>query len=265
MGRRPASLGPVDAVIVTHNSSEDIRALAASQSTLSSFRHLIVVDNASSDDTRAVAAEAGFDVVPQDVNRGLAVAINLGARRTHGPVFALLNPDVRLAGPDDLPRLEGHLSDPAVGAVAPALVLPSGELQDSARRVPTPADLVIRRFTGRQPDAVRDTGPVDVEWAVAACLIVRRTAFEQIGGFDERYFLYFEDVDFGVRLGSAGYRIRYDPTVSVFHDHRAASRSSVASAATRHHIRSALRFYVRNPSRVLPRSARGTQRGSGRG
>lgn len=243
----------IDAVIVTHDSAEDIRALSGSAATISSFRRIVVIDNASTDDTRAAAWEAGFEVVPQSSNLGLGVAVNLGAHHTEGPFFALLNPDVRLSGPGDIGRLQRHMSDPIVGAVAPALMLPSGKLQDSARRVPTPADLILRRFTGWQPDAVRASEPIDVEWAVAACLVLRRSAFERIGGFDERYFLYFEDVDFGVRLGTAGYRIRYDPTVRAFHDHRAASRSSVIEPETRHHIRSAVRFYGRHPRHVFRR------------
>jgi N-acetylglucosaminyl-diphospho-decaprenol L-rhamnosyltransferase len=241
----------MDAVVVTHNSAEDIRFLIASQATVSSFRRVIVIDNASSDETCSVALDGGLEVVPQSENRGLAAAANLGARQTEGPCFALLNPDIRFWEPGDLARLEQHLSDPNVGAVAPALVLPNGEIQDSARRVPTPVDLLLRRFIRWQPDAVRASRPIDVEWAVAACLLIRRDAFERIGGLDERYFLYFEDVDLGVRLAGAGYSVRYDPTVRVFHRHRAASRSSLISPSTRQHIRSAFKFYAGHPRHLF--------------
>jgi N-acetylglucosaminyl-diphospho-decaprenol L-rhamnosyltransferase len=159
---------------------------------------------------------------------------------------------------DGVERLERHLADPTVGAVAPALVLPSGDLQDSARWVPTPADLLLRRFTGRQPDMVRSAEPVDVEWVVAACLVIRRSAFEEIGGFNERFFLYFEDVDLSVRLRATGYRVRYDPTVKASHEHRAASRSSLASPATRQHFRSACRFYFGHPRYLVPRLRHGS-------
>jgi N-acetylglucosaminyl-diphospho-decaprenol L-rhamnosyltransferase len=246
----------MDAVVVTHNSADDLRALVASQVTLDSFERIVVVDNASTDETAEVAAEAGLELVSLVINRGLAVAVNLGASRTRGECFALLNPDVRMTAGDDLDRLERSLDDPEVGAVAPALVLPDGRTQDSARWVPTPLDLVLRRFSGRALGAVRESRAVDVDWAVAACLIIRRTAWERIGGFDEGYFLYFEDVDFGVRLRAAGYRLRHDPTVRVQHDHRAASRASVRSPATRHHIRSAIRFYRRHPASLVPRRRR---------
>ena len=127
--------------------------------------------------------------------------------------------------PGSSKRLEEALEDDEVGAVAPALVLPDGTLQDSARWVPTPVDLVVRRVSRADRGAVRVTYPVDVEWATAACLVVRRSAFDQIGGFDESYFLYFEDVDLCVRLRAAGFRVRYDPTVRVLHEYRAASRA----------------------------------------
>jgi N-acetylglucosaminyl-diphospho-decaprenol L-rhamnosyltransferase len=243
----------MDAVIVTHNSAADLRRQVASRATLESFDRLLVVDNASTDDTREVAADAGLEVVSLDANRGLAAAANVGVDRASGPSFALLNPDVRATSPGEFERLEEALEDEKVGAVAPALVLPDGTLQDSARWVPTPLDLAVRRISRNDHGAVRVTNPLDVEWATAACLVVRRCAFDQIGGLDESYFLYFEDVDLCVRLRAAGFRVRYDPTVRVLHEYRAASRGSVRSPATRHHIRSALRFFRRNPEAVLPR------------
>ncbi len=240
----------VDAVIVTHNSAGDLRALIDGP-TVSSFDRVVVVDSNSSDDTLEVASGAGLEVVAQPLNKGFAAAANLGARRASGPEFALLNPDIRFAHSEDLGLLRQHLSEPTVAAVAPALVLPGGELQDSARNVPSPRDLVVRRLTGRHPDAIRESAPVDVDWVVGACVVLRRSAFEQIGGFDERYFLYFEDVDLGVRLAAAGYRVRFDPTVLAFHEHAAASRSRLTAPATRHHMRSAMRFYTRHPRFVL--------------
>lgn len=243
----------MDAVVVTHNSAADLRNQVASRATLESFDRLLVVDNASTDDTREVAADAGLEVVSLEANRGLAAAVNVGVDRTSGPSFALLNPDVRATSASDLPRLEEELAEDGIGAVAPALVLPDGTLQDSARWVPTPLDLVVRRIWRHDRGAVRVTNPVDVEWATAACLVIRRSAFDRIGGFDERYFLYFEDVDLCVRLRAAGFRVRYDPTVRLHHDYRAASRASVRTPETRLHIRSALRFFQRTPAALLPR------------
>lgn len=227
--------------------------MASCANTLSAFGRVVVVDNASTDDTRTTAREAGLEVVSLPRNLGLAAAVNLGVEQTEGDDVALLNPDVRLEDADAVERLQEHLVDPLVGVVAPALVLPTGELQDSARRVPSPADLALRRILGRTPDAVRATAPVGVDWAVGAFLVVRRSAFEAVAGLNEKYFLYFEDVDLGVRMRAAGYRVLYDPTVRVFHEHRAASRSSLTSREARAHFRSAFTFYLRNPRFLLPR------------
>jgi N-acetylglucosaminyl-diphospho-decaprenol L-rhamnosyltransferase len=153
-------------------------------------------------------------------------------------------------------RLESHLEHPAVGVAAPALELPDGEVQGSAREVSSPFDLCRRRFWKKSPDEVRIDKPVAVDWVVAACLAIRREAFDAVGGFDERYFLYFEDVDFGVRLRQAGYAIVYDPTIRVLHDHAADSNGPLASWATRQHIRSAYMFYSNHSGYLWPRRAR---------
>lgn len=246
----------IDAVVVTHDSFEDVQALMASRETLGAFRRIVLVDNASTDETCALARGAGLDVIALRDNRGFAAAANIGAARTEGPVFALLNPDIAVFERSDVTTLSRGLSDPTVGAVAPALLLPDGVVQDSARRVPSPFDLVVRRLAGRTPDAVRSTAAVDVDWTVGACLLLRRAAFDAVGGFDERYFLYFEDVDLCVCMARGGFRVRYDPTVTVAHRHRAASRGHLTSVAARHHVRSALRFYRRHPRYLVPRRAR---------
>ncbi|MGI8557683.1 MAG: glycosyltransferase family 2 protein [Solirubrobacteraceae bacterium] len=242
----------MDAVMVTHNSEADVRALIGSQPTMNAFERIVVVDNASADHTVALASDVGFEVAPQPSNLGFAAAANLGVGMTRGPRFALLNPDVRFQHPGDLARLERHFDDPGIGGVAPALVLPSGEMQDSARRVPSPSDLLVRRFTRLRPDAIRASRPVDVEWAAGACLLLRRSMYDEIGGLDVRFFLYFEDVDLGIRVREAGFRIRYDPEVRVFHAHHAASRANLLMPATRHHLRSAVRFYARHPGFISP-------------
>jgi GT2 family glycosyltransferase len=249
--------GTIDAVVVTHDSEEDLRAFAARESTVAAFRRVIVVDNNSHDATREIARAAGFDMIALPRNRGFAAAANVGAVNTDGPVFAVLNPDVAMNRADDVAVLSRHFANPSVSAVAPALVLPDGRIQGSARRVPSPFDLAIRRVAGRSVDAVHAHAVVDVEWAVGACLLLRRTAFGAVGGFDERYFIYFEDVDLCVRLSAAGFRVRYDPTVVVAHRHRAASRASLTSPAARHHLRSAIRFYSRNSRYLIPRGSRG--------
>jgi N-acetylglucosaminyl-diphospho-decaprenol L-rhamnosyltransferase len=246
----------VDAIVVTHNSAAQLATFLTSQPVRDGFDRIIVVDNASSDDTVAIARSQGVLVVDRARNGGFAAGVNAGARAARGERFAVLNPDIDFARSDAISQLERHLERRSIGAVAPALHLPDGPLQDSARHVPSPLDLCRRRFLTQVPDAVRSDEPVTVDWVVAACLLIKREAFDVVGGFDERYFLYFEDVDFGVRMRRAGYRILYDPTVRALHDHGAASHASLGSWATREHMRSARTFYRRNAGYIWPRGLR---------
>ena len=241
----------MDALIVTHNSGEDLRAALACAPLREAFPRIVVVDNDSEDDSVAVAEAAGAEVLSRGRNDSLAAAVNAGAAMMRGELFGLLNPDVLVDSATAVAQLAGHFSDPAVGAVAPSLRLPDGRLQDSARGVPTPRQLALRRFSGRDLGAVRSEAPVDVDWVVAAFLIVRCDAFRDIGGFDEGYRLYFEDVDFCVRLWSAGWTVRLDPTVVVRHEHQASSRGSVLDRPFRQHVRSAGRFFSRHPDLLL--------------
>ena len=245
----------MDAVVVSHNNGSDIATLLASEPVREAFDRVIVVDNGSSDETPDLARDLGAVVLRRN-NRGFAAAVNVGAAAVHGTAFAVLNPDVGFPDAEVAERLARHLESPAVGMAAPALELPSGVMQDSAREVPSPVDLYRRRFRRQRPDEVRSERPVAVAWVVAACMVISREAFEAVRGFDERYFLYFEDVDFAVRLHRAGYAVVYDPTVRVLHAHAAASNGSVVSWATRQHIRSAATFYSRHSGYLFPRRMR---------
>jgi N-acetylglucosaminyl-diphospho-decaprenol L-rhamnosyltransferase len=131
------------------------------------------------------------------------------------------------------------------------LLLPDGRIQDSARQIPTPLDLLLRRRFDRERGAVRESG--DVPWVVGACFLVRREAWEAVGGFDERYFLYFDDVDLCWRLWLAGYKTRLDAGVQAHHRLGQASRTTLLGWSARRHIASATRFYRANPRFLFTR------------
>ena len=241
----------MDAVVVSYNNERDLRQLLACRPVGEAFDRIIVVDNASTDGSRECARASNVELVARETNDGFGAAANAGAARTRGASFALLNPDIRFIDSESAERLAGSLDDPDVAVVGPALVLPDGSLQDSARRVPTPVQLLRRRLSEDPHGSVSCHTPCDVPWLVAACLVVRRSAFDQLGGFDEKYFLYFEDVDLCVRMRAAGWKVRYDPTVRVRHDHAAASRAGFSKKATRLHLRSAARFFASNPRAII--------------
>jgi N-acetylglucosaminyl-diphospho-decaprenol L-rhamnosyltransferase len=246
---RPAgAVPPIDAVTVSTNDAHHLEGFFANGALMGSFRRVIVVDNESSDGTAQLAHGAGATVVRRE-RAGYGAAINTGAKLAVGDYLTVLNPDIRFFGEDVVPRLMAHFDDPSVGLVAPALQLLDGRLQDSARRTPTPLNLAVRRRLDRDNGAVRQAG--DVDWVVGACFIVRRDLWDAIGGFDESYFLYFDDVDLCTRVRRAGWRVRFDPTVVVQHAWQGASRKSLTAPATRHHITSAARFFARNPRYLI--------------
>lgn len=244
----------MEAVVVSHNSAADLEGLLECESLRRAFSRVILVDNASTDGSPEMAERAGVEVLRRSGNSGFAAAVNEGVSRTTGSLVAVLNPDIRFETDDVTARLAEHFAKPRVGLVAPALVLPDGTLQDSAREVPMPVDLLLRRWRRKDHGSVSPAIASDVPWVVGACIILRRSAFEDIGGFDRRFLLYFEDVDLCVRLRDRKWSVLVDPAVTVSHYHRAASRRSLLGWSTRQHIRSALRFYRAHPQYLLSRS-----------
>jgi GT2 family glycosyltransferase len=245
----------MECVVVTYNSEVDLRGFAECKPLVDSFSKVIVVDNGSSDDSVEIARASGFEVIQRDTNDGYAAAANTGIRAANGPFVTLLNPDIRVSDSRLFHDLEAHFDDERVAVAAPALELPDGSLQDSARNVPRPHELAWRRWWHAEHGVIRSDRPTTVPWVVGACLMIRRTAFNAVDGFDPSYPLYFEDVDFCVRLGNAGWDTIFDPTMSAIHFHRGDSRRSLFGPSTRRHARSAARFYRQHPRYILGLSA----------
>jgi GT2 family glycosyltransferase len=244
----------MECVIVSYRSGVDLKSFAEDLAP-GAFSRLLVVDNASDDDSADVARACGFKVLQRSHNGGFGAAANDGIRQTTGDLVTLLNPDVHVRDPALIRALQHAFEDDKVAVAAPGLTLPNGTLQDSARKVPTPWHIIQRRRTGRDLGAVRPAAAAEVPWVVGAFMMIRRSAFAQVGGFDPRYFLYFEDVDLCLRLRRDGWTIRYDPTVRAHHQHRAASRAGLGERSTRMHVRSAGRFFAANPHAVIGREA----------
>ena len=200
-----------------------------------------VVDNGSTDGSTALVRE-GFpwaSLTEPDENLGYGRAVNSVAERTSTPWLAASNADVELAA-GALARLLEVGGDATVGAVAPQLILPDGSTQHSVYDFPTlPYLLAFNAGLYRVIPGLGDrmlleghwdsSRPRDVPWAVAAFLVLRRTAFDAAGGFDPQQWMYAEDVDLGWRLGKAGWRTRYEPSARVRHAHGAAARQAFGS------------------------------------
>jgi GT2 family glycosyltransferase len=192
----------------------------------------------------------GVRVIRNERNVGFATAANQGAAATESPYVAFLNPDVVLTQPT-LSHLAAVLDRrPDLGAAGPALLLPDGTPQPySHGGDPTPGYLARRlaaRLRGRALHAWSGSDVLETGWVAGTCLVARRRAFEEVGGFDERFFMYFEDVDLGRRMRAAGWSIAFVPTTAVVH-----LGGAVAPAeAVREYDRSLARLYRKRHGRV---------------
>jgi N-acetylglucosaminyl-diphospho-decaprenol L-rhamnosyltransferase len=241
----------VDAITVTYNSGETLRNLLQCQPLRAAFDQIIVVDAGSSDGSAEMAARLGARALHMLQPSGYGACVNHAVSHTRGEVFAVLNPDILLEDETVPGRLEQLMRNEHVGIAAPSLRLPDGSLQDSARNFPTLPDLITRRRFAARHGEIQTSGPVP--WVVGAFMVFRRAAFEVVGGFDESYFMYFEDVDICWRMRRAGFSTVLDTSAVALHDHQRASRGPVWHPRTRAHIRSALRFYARNPRFAISR------------
>ncbi len=218
---------------------------------------LVLVENGADDsDARAAAAPVGGTVLTTGENLGYGRAANLGAQGATQPWLVVANPDV-VWHPGSLDRLiEAAERHPGAGAVGPAVLDPDGTRYPSARELPSLRQGVGHALLGRiwpsNPWTLayhrRQETPGDTErtagWLSGACLLLRREAFEQVDGFDHGYFMFFEDVDLGERLGLAGWSNLYVPGAQVTHAQGTSWRARPAAMIRAHHA-SAERYLSR--------------------
>jgi len=138
--------------------------------------------------------------------------------------FCVLNPDMRLPL-DPFPELLSRLENSAIAAVTPLIRSPSGAIEDSARQFPT-LPLLLLKLVGIRKALPPASEPFMPDWIAGMFMLFRRDAFAAVGGFDEGYFMYYEDVDLCARLRAAGLRVEVNPAASAVHDARRASRRS---------------------------------------
>jgi len=175
--------------------------------------------------------------------KGYGANHNAAFARCTTPYFCVCNPDIRLPS-DPFPPLLEALAGEGVAVAGPLVRSPQGSIEDSARRFPTAGSLLKKLVVDPgKPDYPTDRGPLDVDWVGGMFMLSRSDDYRALGGFDEAYFLYYEDIDLCRRLHAAGRRVLYQPAAEVIHDARRASRRDPRLAL--HHLRSILRFLLR--------------------
>lgn len=163
-------------------------------------------------------------VLSNTFRKGFGENHNAAFLVSRGKYFAIINPDIRASGLQFVPLIE-TLEQANVGACAPEVRSITGEKDDSVRRFPNVWRLIKRvLLNNRCPDYTWDDKPISVDWVAGMFILFSRKTFSEINGFDERYFMYMEDVDICKRLHEKSLSVILDPRVSVVHDAQRASR-----------------------------------------
>jgi len=260
---------PVTVLIVNYKVYDELAgcldALAADPD--GAQANVVVVDYESNEARLAdvLRRHRGAIGIPRPDNRGFAAGINQAARRASTPLLLVLNPDTRLQQGALRVLIDGLERRPDVVAVGPKVLSPDSSVQATGRTFPTALTGLFGRttvFTKLWPDnplsrknlpsaAVDDD--IEVDWVAGTCVLIRARAFQEVGGFDEDFFLYWEDADLCHRLRERGGRIMYVPSAVVVHALGQSSARARARSLVAFH-RSALRYYrkhQRGPGRVV--------------
>ena len=203
------------------NTNSRALLLACLDSLVGTEAEIVVLDNASEDGSADSVRERFPDVrvIAQSHRAGFGVNHNTVIRATTGRYVYVLNEDTT-AGDWGFEALTAYLDDhPRVAALGPRIVYPGGRLQDSAWRFPTPLVSTISLATLGRLGVTQSRGdePRAVDWVMGAAVMLRREALDEVGLFDESFFLYSEEVDLQARLHRAGWEVHYFPRVSVVH------------------------------------------------
>jgi len=245
----------VSVILVNYNDGPHLEAcLESVRTTIPSGREIILVDNASTDGSadRAAAFFPEVRLIANPTNVGFSRANNRAVGESRGEFLLFLNTDTVLAPGAVEALLKEAGKDLEVGAAGPALIRGPGRYQVSfGRRVNFPSQFlqkaVVNPYRKAQLRFARKTRPVG--WLSAACLLCRREAFAAVGGFDERFFIYFEDIDLCLRMRKAGWKLLYVPAAEVVHEGGAttAPRRGLSRLEYR---RSQVAFYEKHNSRA---------------
>jgi N-acetylglucosaminyl-diphospho-decaprenol L-rhamnosyltransferase len=254
-----AAIADVSAVVVNYNAKDVLPACLASLRA-EGLDEIVIVDNGSVDGSETVvrACDPGVVWVASGANLGYGQAANIGARQTGSDAVLVCNPDVAIR-PGALAALVAALdADSSIGIVGPRLLNADGSIYPSARSFPSIVDAVGHGLLGlvwaANPFSRRyklldwdhsDLRPVD--WVSGACLLVRRQAWDDIGGFDPSFFMYMEDVDLCWRANQAGWGVLYQPEGEVTHLQGVSTNVAPYRMILAHH-RSLWRFAERTTS-----------------
>jgi N-acetylglucosaminyl-diphospho-decaprenol L-rhamnosyltransferase len=241
----------VAAIVVSHgNAAELAESLPALEPQVD---ELLVIANVPG------SAPAASGALENDRPLGFATNVNLGVSRTHGDAVLIANPDA-VPGPGAVAALRAFMEEhPRCGVAGPCMVYPDGSLQPSRRRFPTVGGTIVRRtplrrLVGQEHHLLQDepapTEPVQADWMLGGFLLLRRAMLEELGGLDEGFRLYGEDIDLQYRARLAGWERWYVPEAVVKHEHKAETDRRFLTRRTVWHWKGILRFVRKHPERL---------------
>jgi GT2 family glycosyltransferase/glycosyltransferase involved in cell wall biosynthesis len=229
----PARRPVVSVIVVNYRGADDtitcLRALRERLDYPEERLQIVCVDNASGDGSvERIRQVPGVEVVESAANLGFAGGCNLGATHATGTVLAFLNNDARPDAAWVGAAVDVLRAEPTVAAVASKVLDWDGENIDFVDAGLTWFGMGYKRHAGQPDDGSHDVAK-DVLFATGSAMFVRASVYRELGGFDERFFMFYEDVDLGWRLNLRGWRVRYEPRSLAYHRHHA-SMSKVDSA-----------------------------------
>jgi N-acetylglucosaminyl-diphospho-decaprenol L-rhamnosyltransferase len=235
--------------VVSHGQGQLVAELLEDLACCHKVSAVVLTQNIPEDDIPCPASlQPRLRVIGNEHPRGFAANHNQAFRFCETSMFAVLNPDIRLRG-DPFPQLARALEMSSVGVVAPAVRNPSGDLEDSARTFPTPLRLLLKLMgLGDGRILIEGATPQEVDWTAGMFLLFPASVYSELEGFDEGFFLYYEDVDICTRLWRSGRRAILHPGVTVTHDAQRASRRNLRFM--KWHLFSMFRYFLKHAWRL---------------
>lgn len=248
-------MNDLSVIIITRNRLEKLKRCIDSLKMKLSEAEIIVVDNGSNDGTvKYFKNNHGIKLIALDSNIGVAGGRNAGLERCSSSFTVFIDDDAWIENLDFTKVREYFISHPDVGIIAPRILYPNGDLQESIRSFPTLSALLwrgtglyklfpnvswYRRYINNNTSNIHS-----VDWAIGACLIIRRELIDSIGHFDKRFSLVYDDVDYCYRARKADYLTVYWPDACIYHEYTRISSKGFNIDLWRH-IKSIIRFFLK--------------------
>ena len=255
-------------IVISHRHERDVGTCLDSLTLpLKDIPHeLIVIDNVANPDfERGIGGmRPSLRILRNTAPQGFAANVNKGAAAATGTHLLILNPDTVFAAGRFQSAIDFLVTHPEAALLGARLLNPDGAVQQSARRFPTAMFLLLRglgagswkrvprQYAERLLDDPAPDVPQKVDWLFGAFMLMPRKAFDSIGGMDESYRLYYEDVDLCLRLRRKGYEMWLYPPLVFVHSHRRESAKAIFSRVRMWHLKSALRYFWRSGSFLGP-------------